>query len=87
MTLSGLGGATCVLFDECIPQPLPKEGQVPVELSLAAACTFYICMKHPVYQALSLPQLTSEEGRFDRSRSAAFSMKQLEDFEGLRNFM
>lgn len=73
----------------CPTQPLPKEGQVPVEPPLVAACTFYICMKHPVYQALALPWLTSGEGHLTGGGHAAFKVKQLEleDFKGLCNFM
>lgn len=36
------------LLDECIAQPSPREGQVPMEAPLVSACTFYI-----LYEACS----------------------------------
>lgn len=54
VTVSGLAGTTRLpstqFLDECITQPLPEEGQVPVEAPLVSACTFYI-----LYEASSVP--------------------------------
>lgn len=46
--------ASTQLLDECITQPLPEEGQVPMEAPLVSACTFYI-----LYEASSVPSFIS----------------------------
>lgn len=38
------------LLDACITQPLPEDGQLPMEAPLVSACTFYI-----LYEASTVP--------------------------------